>query len=146
MTRFHVALVSAVFLTTFTLIAEGQGPQQPPAAGHAFVFRDAGDEAGLFPHVGGIRGHGVAWGDGDGRLDLVTCERYYGAVKYGPALFRNLGNYLFENVARDAGLPAGLSGLGVAVADVNNDGWPDVFLTSGDGEHRLYLNDGKGKF
>src|SRR6185295_14940986 len=45
-----------------------------------------------------------------------------------------------------AGLPAGLSGLGVAVADVNNDGWPDIFLTAGDGNHRLYLNDGHGRF
>src|SRR5262249_61384178 len=72
--------------------------------------------------------------------------RYYGAVKYGPILYRNKGNHQFVNIAEEAGLPVGLSGLGVAVADVNNDGWPDVFLTSGDGEHRLLLNDGKGKF
>jgi enediyne biosynthesis protein E4 len=61
-------------------------------------------------------------------------------------LLKNKGNFKFENVSREVGLPPNLSGLGVAVADVNNDGWPDVFLTEGDGNHRLYLNDGKGKF
>ena len=45
------------------------------ASAHAqqsLVFKDAGDEAGLFPHVGKIAGHGVAWGDvdGDGWPDL----------------------------------------------------------------------------
>ncbi|CAN5637786.1 hypothetical protein BH11PLA2_BH11PLA2_17850 [soil metagenome] len=232
------------------------------AADYPFVFKDVGDEAGLFPHVAGIRGHGVAWGDidgdgwpslyvgtfhnagskpgmllrnekgkfhfdsqehlrvsgigsgalfvdltnngkldlyvshcahgtagvltvpsmlfrndgngkftdvskdcgatppgysgrglaaldfdGNGLLDLVTCEQYYSPkVKTGPALYRNLGNHRFENVAEAAGLPVGLGGLGVAVADVNNDGWPDIFLTHGGGEHRLLLNDGKGKY
>src|SRR5690606_15788646 len=35
-------------------------------------------------------------------------------------------------------------GLGVAVGDVNNDGWPDVMLVSRDGGNRLFLNDGRG--
>ncbi len=84
--------------------------------------------------------------DGDGLLDFVCCERYYGKVKHGPTLFRNLGNYQFTNVSKGVGLPPKLSGLSVAVADVNNDTWPDIFFTEGKGEHRLYLNDGKGKF
>jgi hypothetical protein len=84
--------------------------------------------------------------DGDGKLDLVMCERYYGAVKVGPALFKNEGNYKFQNVGSSAGLPPQLSGLGVAVADLNQDGWPDLFLTEGAGDHRLLLNDKHGKF
>src|SRR6516162_2155789 len=35
-------------------------------AEYPFVFRDVGDETGAFPHLGGIRGHGAAWGDIDG--------------------------------------------------------------------------------
>ena len=34
----------------------------------------------------------------------------------------------------------------MTVADVNNDGWPDIFLTGGGGDHRLLLNDGKGRY
>lgn len=109
-------------------------------------FSDVSKESGACPAGYAGRGLAAADFDGDGLLDLFTCERYYGPVKIGPGLFRNKGNYRFENVAEGAGLPVGLSGLGIAVADVNNDGWPDVFLTSGDGNHRLYLNDGKGKF
>ncbi|HYT94560.1 MAG TPA: CRTAC1 family protein, partial [Gemmataceae bacterium] len=109
-------------------------------------FTDISKESGACPPLYAGRGLAAIDFDGDGFLDLLTCERYYGAVKTGPALFRNLKDHRFANVAKEVGLPAGLSGLGVAVADVNNDGWPDIFLTEGDGNHRLYLNDGKGKF
>jgi hypothetical protein len=118
------------------------------------LFRN--DGGGKFTNVSkdsgavlpGFAGRGLAAldADGDGLLDLILCERYYGAVKYGPTLLRNKGNYKFDAVSTEVGLPAKMSGLGVAVADVNNDGWPDIFLTEGDGNHRLYLNDGKGKF
>ena len=109
-------------------------------------FTDVSKDSGaVFPLFAG-RGLSALDADGDGLLDLILCERYYGPVKYGPILLHNRGNYRFENTSKEVGLPPNLSGLGVAVADVNNDGWPDVFFTEGDGNHRLYLNDGKGKF
>ena len=58
-----------------------------------FTFRDVGDEAGLFPHVAGIAGHSVAWGDidGDGWPDLYVAT--FGGHPYG-----SKPNQLFRNV------------------------------------------------
>jgi hypothetical protein len=110
-------------------------------------FTDVSRESGACPPGYEGRGLSALDADGDGLLDLVTCEQYYSSkVKTGPGLYRNKGAYRFENVAKAAGLPAGAGGLGVAAGDVNGDGWPDVFLTGGLGDNRLYLNDGKGKF
>jgi hypothetical protein len=110
-------------------------------------FTDISKESGACPP--GYEGRGLAAldYDGDGLLDLLLCEQYYSPkVKTGAVLLRNKGKQQFEVVQEPAGLPKGFGGLGVAAADVNGDGWPDVFLTHGGGEHKLLLNDGKGKF
>ena len=46
----------------------------PAFAAPPFVFRDVGEEAGIFPHLTGIAGHGAAWGDidNDGWVDLFV--------------------------------------------------------------------------
>ncbi len=108
---------------------------------------DASANSGACPK--GYEGRGLAAldFDGDGLLDLLLCEQYYSPkVKTGALLLRNKGRHQFEPVQAAAGLPVGFGGLGVAAADVNGDGWPDVFLSHGGGEHTLLLNDGKGKF
>ena len=88
--------------------------------------------------------------DGDGLLDLLAAEDplvgYNGSPTHSSRLFRNLGDLQFEDVSRAAGLPANIPGLGVAAADVNNDGWPDFFLAANSGGNRLFLNDTKGRF
>lgn len=110
-------------------------------------FTDISNASGTCPPLYEGRGVAVLDFDGDGRLDLLTCEQYYSPkVKVGPALYRNLGEHRFENVAEKVGLPVGFGGLCALAADVNADGWPDIFLSSGAGEHRLYLNDGRGRF
>jgi hypothetical protein len=111
------------------------------------TFIDVSKDSGACPP--GFLGRGVCAADfdGDGRLDLLAGEFYYGTrAATGTALYRNLGNYRFEDVAAKAGLPRGSAISGAAVADVNGDGWPDVFLVGAGGDNRLYLNDGTGGF
>jgi hypothetical protein len=88
--------------------------------------------------------------DGDGLLDILAGEDplpgYNGSSTKSSRLFHNLGQLQFEDVSQQVGLPAGVPGLGVAAADVNNDGWPDFFLAANNGGNRLFVNDGRGRF
>jgi hypothetical protein len=84
--------------------------------------------------------------DGDGRLDLflVNSSRLPGFKEKGPfypALYHNEGSGQFKEVTRQAGLAIDCYGMGVAVADYDNDGDPDLLLTSYGGSH-LFRNDG----
>jgi hypothetical protein len=60
-------------------------------------------------------------------------------------LYRNNRNGSFTDVTRQAGLDLEMYGMGVAVGDFNNDGFPDIFVTSV-GQNRLFKNTGKGTF
>jgi hypothetical protein len=60
-------------------------------------------------------------------------------------LYRNNRNGTFTDVTRDAGLDIEMYGLGVAVGDYNNDGFPDLLITCV-GQNRLFKNTGKGRF
>ena len=60
-------------------------------------------------------------------------------------LYRNNRNGTFVDVTREAGLDVEMYGMGVAVGDVNNDGFPDIFVTCV-GQSRLFRNTGKGSF
>jgi hypothetical protein len=61
------------------------------------------------------------------------------------ALYRNNRNGTFTDVTKRAGLDIELYGMGVAVGDFNNDGFPD-FLVTCVGQNRLFRNTGKGTF
>jgi hypothetical protein len=61
------------------------------------------------------------------------------------ALYRNNRNGTFTDVTRSAGLDLEMYGMGVAVGDFNNDGFPDVLITCV-GQNRLFRNTGKGTF
>jgi len=60
-------------------------------------------------------------------------------------LYRNNRNGTFADVTRAAGLDVELYGMGVAVGDFDNDGFPDLFITCV-GQNRLFRNTGKGTF
>ena len=95
--------------------------------------------------VSGAVGTGVAIGDfdGDGRPDVFVVS------KTGPNhLFRNLGNWKFEDVTARAGVagPTGAWKQGVALADVNNDGRLDLYVCRFGAPNLLYINQGDGTF
>jgi len=60
-------------------------------------------------------------------------------------LYHNKRNGTFTDVTSRAGLDVELYGMGVAVGDYNNDGFPDILITCV-GQNRLFRNTGKGTF
>lgn len=97
-------------------------------------------------------GGGCAWidYDRDGRLDaLLVRGSTLTRLKQGGdpviALYRNRGGGAFEDVTVKAGLVARGWGMGVAVADYDNDGWPD-FVVTGLTRSYLFHNEGNGAF
>jgi hypothetical protein len=93
--------------------------------------------------------------DRDGNQDLLFVNSCpwpgYPTPDKAPclALYRNKGDGTYEDVTEAVGLNITLYGLGVAVGDIDNDGYPDVFVT-GVGGNRLFHNvageGGKRKF
>lgn len=89
--------------------------------------------------------------DNDGWLDLflVNGGTTPDSPASGPvrhALYRNLGNGKFKDVTSEAGLAGKTAyGMGVAVGDYDNDGYPDIYLTCF-GPNVLYHNNKDGTF
>jgi enediyne biosynthesis protein E4 len=89
--------------------------------------------------------------DNDGKPDIYllngsTINAELGKEKPAKsALYRNLGDWKFENVTEKAGVANERWGMGVAVADYNNDGFADIFVGNY-GTSRLYKNNGDGTF
>jgi len=89
--------------------------------------------------------------DNDGKPDIFllngsTMNAERGKEKAAKsALFRNTGNWKFEDVTEKSGLANERWGMGVAVADYDNDGDADLFVGNY-GVSRLYRNNGNGTF
>ncbi len=92
-----------------------------------------------FDHGNGIC---VADVDGDGLLDLYLVNQ---AGHNG--LYRNLGGAKFEDITETAGVAVpGRVKVSASFADINNDGKPDLFVTTVRDGNLLFLNQGQGKF
>jgi enediyne biosynthesis protein E4 len=87
--------------------------------------------------------------DNDGWQDilLINGMDWPGHAKQRSTmhLYRNNRNGTFTDVTRAAGLDVEMYGMGVAVGDFNNDGFPDIYVTCV-GQSRLFQNTGKGRF
>jgi enediyne biosynthesis protein E4 len=132
------------------------------------IFDEVAADAGLnFRHYNGmtgkfylpeIMGAGAALFDydNDGDLDVFLVQ---GAAleagskldSHGGRLFRNdldsgkSGKLRFTDVTEKSRIRATGYGMGAAVGDINNDGWPDLYLTNL-GSNQMYLNKGDGTF
>ena len=91
-----------------------------------------------------LSGSGVAAGDvdGDGWSDLFFCS-----IDGPNKLFRNLGQWKFQDVTDASGLTCvGQGCTGAVMADVDGDGDLDLLVTGIGHGVRLFLNDGQGHF
>ena len=120
-------------------------------------FRDDTDQLGVdFVHDPGklgkyfmpeMVGSGVAVFDfdNDGLLDLYFLTNGGSDSPSTNRLFHQNPDGTFTDVSKGSGLDFGGRNMGVAIGDVNNDGWPDVLVTQYGGL-KLFLNNGDGTF
>jgi hypothetical protein len=95
-------------------------------------------------------GSGAAFfdADGDGWIDilLVNGKDWTPRGRHTTAaLYRNNHDGTFTDITKGSGLDVEMYGIGVAVADYDNDGREDVYITALEGD-RLFHNEGNGKF
>ena len=151
-------LFGAVAVLSCAFLVSAQG--KPPANGGP-VFEDVAKRSGLtVPHIsspdkryviesmsGGV---GLFDCDNDGKLDIVTIngstvDRYRDGGDPMITLYHQEPDGTFKDITKAAGLTRRGWGMGVAVADFDNDGWLDIYVT-GYGGNVLYRNLGNCKF
>ncbi len=136
------------------------------------TFTDVTETAGLAAKPRDLLSVCAAWFDydNDGRLDLVVShythwnpqtdqrctfeghgEIYCSPTRYGSVphtLYHNLGGGRFEDVSERSGFAAAKNGkgMGIAIADFDDDGRMDVFVSNDTEPNFLYLNRGDGTF
>ena len=123
------------------------------------AFRDVAQEAGVRRWM---NSNGACWidYDRDGRVDLYVTGYFREEVdlwnltttrimqdsfefsKNGSHrhLYRNLGDGHFEDVTQKLGVDSTRWALAVAAADMNGDGWPDLYVANDYGTEELFLN------
>jgi hypothetical protein len=116
-------------------------------AGIGFVHHTGASGKKLLPEA---MGSGCAFVDldGDGWPDilLINSKDWTPSGKhYFPGLYRNNKDGTFTDITKASGLDVEMYGMGVAVADYDNDGLPDVYITALEGD-RLFHNEGHGHF
>ncbi|MGB7761848.1 MAG: CRTAC1 family protein, partial [Bryobacteraceae bacterium] len=134
------------------------------------TFTDVTEASGIGGKPPGTLSVVAAWFDydNDGLLDLIVDNYTYwtpqtdlrcamGSKEYycdprryksvAPRLYHNLGHGKFEDVTEKSGLAKSPGkGMGISIADFNNDGWQDVFIANDTEPNSLFINQGNGTF
>ncbi len=152
-----IAVVVALLIAGYVLLARYMG-HEPAAPTAASGFQERAREAGIAFRMHSLpkeqgepfhinlydHGSGLAVGDydNDGREDIYFLNQL------GPnALYRNVGDGSFVDVTAKAGVAIGNRiSVGATFADYDNDGWPDLFVTTTRGGNVLFHNRGDGTF
>src|SRR5213076_570917 len=121
----------------------------PLSSGIAWVHENAVSDNHYLPET---LGPGCAFldFDNDGWMDIYLvnsgpCDFWTPAKPVRNALYKNNLDGSFTDVTEKAGVAGGTFGMGVAVGDYDNDGFPDLFVTAY-GRSILYRNNGDGTF
>jgi hypothetical protein len=131
-------------------INQGNGKFKEEAAAYGVDDKSYGTQAAFFDY------------DNDGDLDLFLLNHSTKKIdnmelaRYRDEIDELAGNKLYENqnnrfvdVSKKAGIRQNplTFGLGIAIADINKDGWQDVYVTNDYNEpDYMYLNNGNGTF
>lgn len=104
------------------------------------TFSDVAPAAGLdYPGPSGA----AVWGDldNDGLPDLVLGNR-----KEPSRIYRNLGHGTFADITLSSGMANNAQVMSVNLADVDQDGWLDIYFANFGAQNALYRNNGDGTF
>jgi tetratricopeptide (TPR) repeat protein len=124
-----------------------QAKLKPPAQ-IKVQFLDTTQQAGLSSQISDSKSPSSRFApaacflESDGKLDLFLADN---GSQGGVSLYRNLGNGKFEDVTQKAGFDPTLHGIGCTVGDYDNDGLPDLVVSTHDGI-LLFHNEKNGKF
>jgi hypothetical protein len=148
--------VASASSASWHAIASGRYSELPPAVGQraGFTLLDSAQTGIAFTNVLGEErsltnqiyhnGSGVALGDVDGD---GLCDIYLGNLDGPNALYRNLGNWRFTNIAASAGVACDdLAATGVLLADIDGDSDLDLLVNAIARGTSVFINDGRGRF
>ncbi len=121
----------------------------PSSSGIGWVHENAMSDNRYLPET---LGPGCAFldYDNDGWIDIYLvnggpCDFWTPTKPVRNALYKNNRDGTFTDVTERAGVAGGTFGMGIAIGDYDNDGWPDIFVTSY-GRCILYKNNRNGTF
>ena len=115
-----------------TIAVKNERNQRDPLGGHELYRNDGGhfvnvsEQAGIYgPTIGFGLGIAIADVNRDGRPDVYIANDFFER----DYLYLNNGNGTFREVLEDAMPVSSYFSMGVDIADIDNDGWPDIYTS-----------------